>query len=82
MRGETAPGPKAVRQMAFDTASQTIDLGVSPVELESVLRTYVEDIPPHVVGAIAERKELVGETGHIHPFGVLAGMVLAMVTCA
>ena len=52
------------------------------MELESVLRAYVEDIPPDVVETVAARKELVGETGQLLPYGVISGMVLAMVTRA
>ena len=82
LRGETAPDPKAARRMAFDTVSQTIDLGASPVELERVLRAYVEDVPPRVVETIAERKELVGATGQLNPYGAIARMVCAMVARA
>ena len=60
LRGESASDPTEVHQVAFDTAPQTIDLGAPPAELGSVLRAYVEGIPPHVVETIAERKELVG----------------------
>ena len=45
LRGDSVPDPKDVRQVAFVSAAQTIDLGATPAELESVLRTYVEDIP-------------------------------------
>ena len=75
LRGENVPDPKEVHQVAFD-------LGVSPAELESVLHAYVEDIPPHVVGTVAERKELVGEAGQLHPYGVVAGALFSMVTRA
>ena len=68
--------------MAFDTVSQTINWGASSAELESVLRAYVEDIPPHAVETIAKRVELVGEAGQLRPYGVIAGMVFAMVTRA
>ena len=68
--------------MAFDTVSQTIDLGVSPAELERVLRAYVEDIYPRVVETIPGRAELVGETGQLRPYGVITGMVFAMATRA
>ena len=57
-------------------------MGAPPAELESVLRAYVEDIPPHFVETIAERKELVGETGQLRSHGVVAGTVFSMVTRA
>ena len=82
MRGEIAPAPKAVRQMAFDAVSQTIDLRASPVGPESVLRADVGDIPPSVVETVAVCEELVGETGQLLPYGVIAGMAFAMVTRA
>ena len=80
LRGETAPDSKAVYQMAFDTVSQTIDLGASSAELGSVLRAYVEDSPPHIVETVAEREELVGDAGQLRPYGVIVGIVFSMVT--
>ena len=82
LRGEAAPDSRPVYQMAFDTASKTIDLGATPSELESVLRAYVEDISPPVVLTIAQRYELVGEAGQWETRGVIAGMVFAVVTRA
>ena len=82
MRGESVPDSQAVRKIAFDTVSQTIDLGVTPAELGGVLSAYVEDIPPHVVETIAKRVEAVGETEQLHPYGVIAGVVFAMDTRA
>ena len=82
LRGEAAPDSRPVYQMAFDTASKTIDLGATPSELESVLRAYVEDISPPVVLTIAQRYGLVGEAGQREPRGVIAGAVFAIVTRA
>ena len=62
--------------------SLTIDLGVSPADLEQVLRAYVEDIPTPTVLALCRREDLVGEEGQLQPPGVVSGMVFAMVTRA
>ena len=82
LRGEALPDSEAVCQMAPDTVSQTIDLGAPPVELERALRAYVEDIAPPVVLTITGRDELVGESGQLKPYGVIAGTVFARVARA
>ena len=63
MRGEAAPDPRPVYQVAFDAASKTIDLGATPSEMESVLHAYVEEMPPPVALTIAQRDELAGGAG-------------------
>ena len=82
LRGEAVPDFQAANKLALDSVSLTIDWGAPPAELERVLHAYVEDIPTHVVGTITSREELVGEEGQRHPYGVIAGMVYAMVTRA
>ena len=60
-----------------------MDLGVEPDELQHVLQSYVEDLPQEVVTVIASKDELAGVSlGHLVPYGVIGGMVFAMVTRA
>ena len=68
--------------MAFAAVSKTIDLGATPSELGSVLHACVGDISPPVALTVAQRTELVGESGQLEPRGVVAGMVFAMLTRA
>ena len=68
--------------MAVAAVSKTIDLGATPSGLESVLHAYVEDISPPVALTIAQRSELVGESGQLEPHGVIAWMAFAMATGA
>ena len=82
LRGEFAPNRTDAQAMAFETVSSSRKLGVSPTDLESVLRAYVDDIPAPAVPTIAQRDELVGPSGRLEPLGVIAGMVFAMVTRA
>ena len=71
-----------MRTVACDAASSTLKLGAPPMELESLLRAYVDDIPASVVSIIARRGELVGPSGSLEPFGVIAGMAFARATRA
>ena len=83
LRGEKAPSPGSLYKVAFDAVSAAIDLGVSPSELESVLRAYVGDLSEEVVKTITAKDNLVGEDkGQLEPHGVIGGMVFAMVTWA
>ena len=69
--------------MAFHTATESMDLGVSSAELQCIMRAHVEDLPPEVVKVIASRQELVDDAkGQLVPYGVIGGMVFAMVTRA
>ena len=47
------------------------------MELESLLRAYVDDVPESVVSIIGQRGELVGPAGRLEPIGITAGMVFA-----
>ena len=78
---ETEPGSSY--QVVFRTAAESMDLGVEPDELQHVLQAYVQDLSPEVVTVIASKDELVGDSkGHLVPYGVIGGMVFAMVTRA
>ena len=75
------PIPGSLYRIVFDTVSTAMDLGVTPSELESVLRAYVEDLAEDVVETIAAQGNLVGEDkGQLVPRGVIGGMVFAIVT--
>ena len=78
-RGDAAPDSSDVRTMALQTALSTLNLGASSLELESLLRAYVDNVPESVVSIIVQRGELVGPAGRLEPIGVIAGMVFATV---
>ena len=81
--GGAKSDPGSAYLLAFRTAAQSMDLGVQPDELQSVLQSYVHDLPQEVVLAIASKKDLVGSSeGQLVPYGVIGGMVFAMVTRA
>ena len=84
LRGEAVPDSQAAYRLALDAVSQTLDLGSGPRRqlIWECLYAYVEDIPTYVLETIASRAELVGEDGQLYPYGVIAGMVFAMVTRA
>ena len=82
LRGDAAPDSSDIRAKAFQTASSALNWGASSLELEAPLRAYVNDIPESVASIIGQREELVGPPGRLEPIGVLAGMVIAMVTRA
>ena len=75
-------GSPDVRAMECETASSTVNLGASPMKLESLLRAYVDDIPESVVSIIAQRDELAGPSGRFEPLGAVEGMAPATVTRA
>ena len=78
---KTEPG--SAYAVAFRTAAESMDLGVEPEELQRVLQSYVEDLPPEVVKVIAPKKDLVDDSkGQLAPYGVIGGMVFAMATRA
>ena len=81
-RGNPAPDSQAVYKLALDSASLTIDLGVTPLDLERVLHAYADDIPESTVTSLFGRNDLVGEDGQLQPLGVASGMVFAMVAPA
>ena len=69
--------------MAFRAAAESMDLWVTPGELQSVLQSYVEDLPASVVKVIASKEDLVDDSkGCLAPYGAIGGMVFAMVTRA
>ena len=82
LRRDAAPDSSDVRTMAFGTASSTLNLGASSLELEALLRAYVDGILEFVVTIIGQRADLACQAGRLEPIGVLAGMGFAMVTRA
>ena len=83
LRGEEVPDLGSLYKVVFDTVSNAMDLGVTPAELGSVLRAYVEDPAADVVKTISAQDNLVGENeGQLEPRGVIGGMVFAMATRA
>ena len=83
LTGSPKPAPASAFEMAFRTATQSMDLGVSSEELQRILWSYVQNLPPEVVKVIASKKDLVDdEKGQLVPYGVIGGMVFAMVTRA
>ena len=72
-------GSSDVRAMAFEAASSTVNLGASPIELESLLGAHAGDIPESVASIFGQRGELVGPPGRLEPIGVFAGMAFPMV---
>ena len=82
LRGDAVPVSADVRAIASETASSTLTLVASPMELDSVLRAYVDDIPESVASMIGQRDKLVGPSGRFEPIGVIAGMAFATVTRA
>ena len=82
LRGDAVPDSSDVRTMALETVLSTLNSGASSLELEALLRTYIDDIPESVAAIIGQRYELAGQSGRLAPIGVLAGMVFAMATRA
>ena len=82
LRGDAAPDSSDVGTMAFETVLSTLKLGASPLELEALLRAYVDDIPEPVVSIIGPREELVGPAGRLEPICVPEGLASATATRA
>ena len=60
-----------------------MDLGVTAEELQNAPQSYVEDLPGDVVKVVASSKELADDhKGRLAPYGVIGGVVFAMVTRA